>query len=202
MGKVIRQTPEAGTPVKKGDTVTYIVSQGVETVPVPNVTNRSEADARAILTDAGFPAIDTTTEYHDTIPEGCVIRQSPDGGIEREKGAAITLVISMGRKTSYYSYYSTFNKPLDSAGDVAVGVAYSAQLTAPDGSEIPVAISDNGDSIVVSASNIENISSGTLTIYWEWIEPEVVDEETGDIISPAESKSDVTGPLNVSFQQQ
>ncbi len=202
-GKVISQSPESGSKVKKGDTVRLIVSRGQESRMVPDVTNLSEADARAKLEQEGFYVSDVTTEYHDTIAEGCVIRQSPNGGEYRNKGAAVSLVLSMGKQAVYYSYSATFAKPKDSQGSTVEEVVVSAELMSGDGSvSIPVEIDDQGGSIVISASNIENISSGLLTIYWEWTEPEIVDEETGDIIEAERNETDTTGPLNVSFQQQ
>ena len=202
-GKVISQSPESGNKVKKGDTVRLIVSRGQESRMVPDVTNLSEADARARLEQEGFTVTDVTTEYHDTIAEGCVIRQSPNGGEYRSKGAAVSLVLSMGKQAVYYSYSGTFAKPKDSQGSTVEEVVVSAELTNGDGTvSIPVEIDDQGGSIVISASNIQNVSSGLLNIYWEWTEPEIIDEETGDIIEAERNETDTTGPLNVSFQQQ
>lgn len=194
-GEVISQSPEAGTAVKEGDTITYIISQGVETVKVPDVTNKPEADARAELEAAGFPVSGTTSEYDDTVGEGCVIRQSPGGGEYKEVGTPVSLVISMGKRTAYYYYEGTFDKP-DADAKVTkvelIGEGYGA---------IPCTPRENENSVTISATNIENCSGGVLTITWEWTKPEVKDE-AGVVIQPAEVKTHTTGPLNVSFRQQ
>lgn len=202
-GQVISQSPESGTMAKKGDTVNIVVSRGQESVAVPDVTNRSEEEARAILDQNGFTVAGTNTEYHDTVAEGCVIRQTPVGGEYRNRGTAVTLVISMGRKAVYYSYQASYAKPTDQYNEPIADVKFSVQLTSTDGTvSIPVNVDEQGDRINVSASNIENISSGTLTIHWEWTQPEVVDDETGDIVESAKQKTETTGPLQVSFQAQ
>lgn len=93
-GYVISQSPEADAKGKEGDTVTIEISQGVESVTVPDVktTYKSEEQARALLTDF---EISTTTKYSE-IAAGIVLDQSIEPGKQVEKGSAITLTISLG----------------------------------------------------------------------------------------------------------
>ena len=99
-GQVIRQDPKAGKTVKEGTKVTIYVSQGTESIKVTDVRGKSEADAKAALSDFD---VTTTTEHSDTVAEGNVISQSISGGQYAEKGASITIVVSSGpEKISYY----------------------------------------------------------------------------------------------------
>lgn len=99
-GQVIRQDPKSGSTVKEGTKVTIYVSQGSESVKVPDVRGKSEADAKAALSEF---AVTTTTEHSDTVESGKVISQSIDAGQYADKGAAITIVISAGpEKVTYY----------------------------------------------------------------------------------------------------
>ena len=50
-GQVIRQDPKSGSTVKEGTKVTIYVSQGSESVKVPDVRGKSEADAKAALSE-------------------------------------------------------------------------------------------------------------------------------------------------------
>lgn len=197
-GYVISQTPEAGTPVKEGDTVTYVVSQGVQTVRVPDVTGRTEADARAELNAAGFTNITVTTEYDSTVAENLVIRQS-FAGEYKEPSTTISLVISLGKQTVYYSFNQTYNKPSASSADaVQSNVKATVELTLAESDEIvPTTVTDNGTSITISASNIANYSSGSLLIKWTW--EETVTAEDGTETVTEKSKTDT---YNVSFKQQ
>ena len=194
-GKVISQNPEAGTKMKKGDTITYIVSRGAETIRVPDVTSKSREEAIQTLEAAGFVVNEPTEENHDIISAGNVIRQSPQGGEYKNKGASIHLVVSLGKEAEYYSYKNTFDKPAEKA-------KFKVELTKSESDEeISAEVIDNGNNITISATNIKDCNSGTLTIYWTWKEKEVVDE-TGIVIQEEQVHETTTGPLNVSFQKQ
>lgn len=200
-GKVISQTPEGGTPVKKGDTVTYMVSQGTELVKVPDVTGKSESEARETLTNAGFNNVTSTSEYDDTVAEGLVIRQS-FGGEYKELGTTISLVISMGKQTRYYSFRGTYNKPSVNGVDPAMIKASTIELGMAESDEsITPNVVDNGSSISVSASNIANYTSGVLLIEWSWTEKVPVSNEDGTVTEKEETKTK-TEEYNVTFQQQ
>ena len=54
VGQVVAQNPAAGTSVAEGSTVTLRVSQGVETVAVPDVLLQSQQSAAQELRDNGF----------------------------------------------------------------------------------------------------------------------------------------------------
>jgi serine/threonine-protein kinase len=53
-GRVISQDPDPSVTVRKGDTVTIVVSEGPRTFPMPNVVGMSEAAARARLESLGL----------------------------------------------------------------------------------------------------------------------------------------------------
>jgi serine/threonine protein kinase len=94
-GHIVSQDTAAGTTAKAGDTITYHLSLGVESVTVPNVVGQTEAAATAAIRNAGLIASSTATEYSNTVPEGSVIRQYPGSG-SVNRGSTITLTISKG----------------------------------------------------------------------------------------------------------
>ncbi len=94
-GMVCEQSPEAGTEVTAGSTVTYSLSLGPDTVVVPSVTNMSQSDAVETLNGVGIEA-SATTEYDSNISEGYVIRQTPTAGTKIEVGSTVTIVVSDG----------------------------------------------------------------------------------------------------------
>lgn len=198
-GQVISQSPEEGTAVRKGDTITYVVSRGTQTLKVPDVTNKSFETAKQELEAVGFIVTEATEEHHDTVAEGNIIRQSPTAGEYKSKGAVIHLVKSLGKETVYYSYNKNFDKP---EKNVEYEFEYKVELSKSESDElIPVEIKDNGNNITISATNIEDCKNGTLTIFWKWTVPEVLDEE-GNVIEEEKEYDSITGPLNVSFKQQ
>jgi membrane peptidoglycan carboxypeptidase len=63
---------------------------------VPNVGGMSVDQATAALERAGFTASVGTSEQHESIPEGSVIRSQPGAGSLQTQGSTITLITSDG----------------------------------------------------------------------------------------------------------
>lgn len=84
-GDVIRQSPESGASAFRGDSVTIVVSQGAESVEIPDIRFERGSEARDTLEDLGFEV-----EFEDdSSPRGIVIRWSPTG--EQSRGTTVTL---------------------------------------------------------------------------------------------------------------
>ena len=127
-GQVIRQDPKAGKTVKEGTKVTIYVSQGTESIKVTDVRGKSEADAKAALSDFD---VTTTTEHSDTVSEGNVISQSISGGQYAEKGASITIVVSSGPEQVSYYVKSPVKAPTNvtvTSADISLYKAESSEL--------------------------------------------------------------------------
>ncbi|TVZ94147.1 MULTISPECIES: Stk1 family PASTA domain-containing Ser/Thr kinase [unclassified Streptomyces] len=91
-GNVCSQDPQAGTDVKKGDTINLVVSTGAPKVTVPDVRGIQFDDAESQLKDKGF-TVDKKVEVSTQTP-GVVTAQNPDGGTKKEKGSTITLTVA------------------------------------------------------------------------------------------------------------
>ena len=94
-GDVISQSPEAGAMADIGSSVSYVVSLGVETVAVPDLSGAA-ADATDAITAAGLTVGDATQAYSDSVPAGEVVSQDPAAGTEVELGTAVSYVESLG----------------------------------------------------------------------------------------------------------
>ena len=95
-GEVIRSDIEPGTQLSQGDTVTIVVSgetQGGATVP--DTLNKSLAEAVSALEAEGF-LTERKEGYSETVAEGNVMAQSPEGGTKAERGSTVTITISLG----------------------------------------------------------------------------------------------------------
>lgn len=162
-GKVISQTPEGGTPAKKGDTVTIVVSQGKEAVAVPGVLNRSQEEAVNMLTQAGLTVTSTSTEPSDTIPAGNVINQSIPEGKYVDRGTGITLVISSGSNKNYYFCKAEISLPTN-----AEVVSADIVLTASNGTQLQTwsGVKSSKFPYKISCGDIEDCDSGTIRITW------------------------------------
>lgn len=92
---VISQDPIPGAKVEKGSTVTYVLSLGIESVTVPNVTGYSVSQARNTLIAQGFTVFEQH-EYSSEVEKDTVIRQSPSADSLMEKNGGVTIVVSDG----------------------------------------------------------------------------------------------------------
>jgi serine/threonine-protein kinase len=91
---IASQSPDAGTELTAGSSVTLIVSAGQARATVPDVGGLSQAQATARLTDAGLVA-DATTVFSE-LPSGIVVSQGPTAGTTVAKGSSVAISISGG----------------------------------------------------------------------------------------------------------
>ena len=99
-GYVISANPAVGSKVKRDTTVTLTVSKGIEQVPLASYLGKSGEQALNELTDAGF-VVTSTYAFSETKLAGEVISQTPAGGGNVNKGAAVSIVISKGTQFAY-----------------------------------------------------------------------------------------------------
>lgn len=102
IGKVESTDPVAGTTVNAGTQVTVVLYKGKNEVNIkmPDLSDKSEADAKKELEDLGFDINNVSVEYtyDDEIKEGNVITQNgPKIGEETPSTAKIGLVVSLGK---------------------------------------------------------------------------------------------------------
>ena len=97
-GYVIDCSPQEGTEMEIGTTITLIVSDGpaTEMVEVPDVTDMSYDSAVAALEAKGFATQKTTVSSNK--PEGTIIETDPLAGNLLTKGSLITIQVSDGSK--------------------------------------------------------------------------------------------------------
>jgi eukaryotic-like serine/threonine-protein kinase len=94
-GIVASQDPRPDEEVEEGTEVVIRVSQGTEQVAVPDVLDQTETSARQELQQAGFE-VSVVEAPDDETPEGLVSAQSPDPGIQADRGSTVQITISTG----------------------------------------------------------------------------------------------------------
>jgi beta-lactam-binding protein with PASTA domain/predicted Ser/Thr protein kinase len=93
-GVVINQSPDAGEKIQKNGNVDLTVSKGKETVSVPSVIGKSQADAVSTLTNAGLVA--RVFSVASSKPPDTVTGQDPLGGKTVVKGSKVRINVSSG----------------------------------------------------------------------------------------------------------
>jgi len=133
-GLVISQNPAAGTAVNVGTNVSIVVSLGRPIVP--NVVGLAQAAAETAIEAVDNLSVSAAYEYHNTVPAGTVISQSPTGGTDVDIGTTVNILVSLGRPV----VPSVFGLPLSDARDAIeavdnlhVAVTYQYHNTVPAG---------------------------------------------------------------------
>lgn len=93
---VISNSPKAPTQVKKGDTITLIVSKGPEQAIIPSLLGKSVSDARTALESAGLKLGNTTQEANDSYASGQIFYQDYTSGDKVNKGTTVNVKVSTG----------------------------------------------------------------------------------------------------------
>ncbi len=99
-GEVASQSPEPNAEVTPGSTLVIVLSKGVAPAKtkVPAVTGKTQADAEAALTAAGFPD-EVFKVYDSTVAKGKVITQLPAAGTSVVAGTKVQMIVSLGAGT-------------------------------------------------------------------------------------------------------
>jgi eukaryotic-like serine/threonine-protein kinase len=95
-GTVISSDPAPGSRIRDNASVTLTISDGPETVRVPDLEGRPLAQARERLKKASLEPGMVTREFSDDVDKGSVISTDPEAGTTRHAGSAIALVVSKG----------------------------------------------------------------------------------------------------------
>jgi serine/threonine-protein kinase len=93
-GFVVESNPPAGTKLELPASVDIVVSQGPATVPAPDLTGRSLAEARSMLEGTGLRLGGVSRDTSSINPEGTVMGQIPAPGQNVSNGGAVSVRIS------------------------------------------------------------------------------------------------------------
>jgi beta-lactam-binding protein with PASTA domain len=175
-GVVISQLPAAQTKTSPGSAVGVLVSLGPAkgtAMKVPNVVNKTRADAESLLKKAGFVPY-VISMLTPSTGKGNVAAQSPTGGAKARTGSEVAIIVSKGKvsltakvpnvvgKTEADAKTAIANAgfipyvvpvPSTTARGKVVGQLPKASASAPLGSEVAIAVSMGS----VSDGTIENV---------------------------------------------
>ena len=93
-GRIIRQSPEAGEVIQKGDTISLVVSRGPQMMEMPDIIGQTQDSAVQELAAKGLNATCFTVINDGSEAAGCVVSASEDAGSMVEVGTTIVLYIA------------------------------------------------------------------------------------------------------------
>ena len=99
-GLVVSTSPDRGTYVQPGSTVTITVSKGREQVTIPSVSvGMTYEEAVEALNDAGYKGtVKEATEYSASVGSGFVTRYSPSKTVDPD--GTVTIYVSLGTQST------------------------------------------------------------------------------------------------------
>ena len=92
-GTVLSSDPTAGTAVAPGTGVTLVISSGLRTCRIPDVTGKTAEAATSAIKKACAVSVTVTTEPCDAAPN-TVLRTSPPAGSQVADGGAVQLIVA------------------------------------------------------------------------------------------------------------
>ena len=95
-GRVVAQSPPAGTTVRRDSLVRLSVSSGPNPGPsrtVPDVVGLDEGTATQTLQDAGFRVESVQVNTFESSDQGVVLNEQPSGGSRAPQGALVTIYV-------------------------------------------------------------------------------------------------------------
>ena len=171
---VISTSPEAGSQVVKGDTITITASKGKETktTVVPNLLGHNIDDAIQMIKDAGLTYNGKSSDYSDSYSENQVMDQSISAGKTVDEGTTISLTVSLGSRVTSYSASIPIESPFGrdiTDGDGNTDVYDSGQVTVvvykPDGSSETVYDQNTSEGSLPGSVSTTSTASGSGTVY-------------------------------------
>ncbi|MDT0214846.1 Stk1 family PASTA domain-containing Ser/Thr kinase [Rothia sp. ARF10] len=149
-GVVISSSPKAAQEVRRGTTVTLVVSKGPERYAVPTLAGASLAEATDRITGANLVLGEVTEKFDEKVPEGQVIASDPKAGTSLKRGTTVALTVSKGRQPIKVENFT--GKPLDDAR-AALGKA---------GLVVEVSGEENSDTVKAGSIIRQEPAGGTL----------------------------------------
>ncbi|MEO8504255.1 MAG: PASTA domain-containing protein [Acidobacteriota bacterium] len=101
-GRVLRQRPHAGSPVKRGSVVEVVFSRGPQRLQVPDLLGQAVQSAQVALAAVGLPAGRTLSVWSDRQTPGLVTLQNPPPGSLVDRETPIDLFVSVGDSAETY----------------------------------------------------------------------------------------------------
>jgi beta-lactam-binding protein with PASTA domain/predicted Ser/Thr protein kinase len=130
---VMSTDPGAGAEVRRGTDVKVTVSKGPERYDVPNVLNKSKAEATDQITATKLTVGTATDAFNETVAQGLVISVDPKVGTPLKRGDQVNIVVSKGREPIAVTDFT--GKPAAQAVDALTKAGLKVDATQQENSD-------------------------------------------------------------------
>ena len=186
-GNVVGQSPDAGTKVPRGTTVTLQISSGPDAskVSVPSVMGMTEMDATVTLTELGLNVGSVEeVNYEDPAFSGLVCYQSYSVGDYVDPGTAVDIKISKGPVDLTYGFNANVDSPILEDPAFISGTPVTVILVTAEGQEL-TRTSTATYPITMNISGIKGSGVGKIVFQYTAVTPPstTTNPETGETVT-------------------
>ncbi len=93
-GVVVSTRPSTGSTLLPRSSVTFVVSEGAATIPVPNLSGLTIEEAEMILQSVGLVVGETMRKASRDVPPGTIVEQDPRAGTLSAPGTIVKIFIA------------------------------------------------------------------------------------------------------------
>ncbi|MBP3707705.1 MAG: Stk1 family PASTA domain-containing Ser/Thr kinase [Clostridia bacterium] len=175
-GCVVSQDPtyKNNYSIKEGNTITVIISKGIELVKMPKVAGEEYTKAETTLTDLGLK-IKRIDEISQEIPEGYIIKQETATDTEIEVGTEVVIHVSKGNGKKKFNVPDVVGKNREDAKNeltelgMEVTIKEKEDTSKSDGEVLEQSIeadspSEEGTKITLTVNKIAASVQGTINV--------------------------------------
>ncbi|MFC1501024.1 PASTA domain-containing protein [Elusimicrobiota bacterium] len=99
-GVVIKQSPPSGLKVKEGKIVKVVISQGGESVFVPDLIEQEGRASSILIRSSGLILGEENSKYSVVYKKGTIISQDPPPGTIVDRDSMVNILVSAGKPPS------------------------------------------------------------------------------------------------------
>ena len=114
-GTILNQFPIAGTKVKAGRVIKFVISLGKKMVMIPDLAGLSVRQSILDLETAGLKLGEISWAFSDTLPPKVVVFSYPPKDTEVPMGSPVNLMVNRGRATNFTYMPNVVGLPLSEA---------------------------------------------------------------------------------------
>lgn len=112
-GRVIDQTPRAGMEIRKGTTLSVVISRGIEKMTVPDFTGMERSEAERKASQVGL-RLRATCFIHEKASSPVVVAQYPGASSVVPRESDLTLLVDVGPVLPVFTMPSLIGRNYDS----------------------------------------------------------------------------------------
>lgn len=158
-GKVIKQTPDADSKVRKGKTIKLEIAYNDQSIQISGIMGLSVSEAEAKLKQSGFQ-VKTIVSYNKNATPGVVYEIYPSEGSYAEKGSLVTIYVSTDENPNSKNVTQVVGYSKDIAIELLKADGFKVKVTDTDSAEAAGTVVDQSPKGGEAADN-----GAEVTIY-------------------------------------